>query len=511
MRVSLKPPSSARIDSLVLDGEPTYGEQVPGGYTTATVRCVLDLAPRLVRDGRVWIRPTHGRPWVGTVDSVQTDNGITTLVCVGGQAAMRDRVAPRAALYCDTSLTPWQERTLNGRNLKLSCEMDVTRLRISMESGVAIGTKNNGWWRLIPSTTASTLKFSWKRPSTSIRLQVFAGPYTGDEDSGDEILSADQWTAWTQTNGSGSLSGTATVSITGAHDCIQIVADAPSGYTPGGDYAVTLSGIKVYGVAEAQTVPMTHDVVVSDVASRLAPWFCSTTTAYIEADSTAAEPFALDDVRTTEQDIIEQLMTYTDRDFGVWSRIVNGEDVPVLVYSSRATTPSYQAYVDGFTVEADYAADGTDDEPTHVMATYETADGRTVTTTATPTIPPWGAALGYERHAVIDVDTTSASDAALIAEATADAPSPAKGSVVIRGLIADANGGAVYPSEIEAGRIMRLHDSDRGTLDARIVSVEKVGESEARCEFDNTPARIDAWLIDSAKLARAAQRLARRR
>ena len=498
MRVTIEPINAPRIDAVKLTADPVYRTQMPGGHSTATVQCMLPCVPSTVKDAAVTITPTRGRSWVGLIDTVDTDaQGVTTLECVGAQSLLH-RLKPRAAMYCDTSTSEWRERTYDGRNTKMTMIAEDTRLRVTMEADIAVGTKFNAFYRRIPTTSLCVVAFDWYRPSLSLRLTLHSGT-SQENDNGSEV---DAWVSrWSQAAGSGDASGSALVTINpgSTFDSLALTLDAPSGYTPSVDTAVRFSNIRVYGVVA--TNPMTISTVLTDVLGRLPSWVCNPTDAFLWGDTSQIEPFSLTDGSTTEGDICEELLKYTSYDFEFCTRIVNGKDSVVMRYAPRPTTPRYSAYVDGIRVVADYAGETTEHSLSGVRVGHNKPSGEPAYYDATQSTEY------RDRWAYVSADTTSLTAAQRVGAIALDDTKPIGGSVQVHAPIKDSLGGAVFPTEILAGELITLYDTQRGAVTGRIASVECSGDTSAVLELDATPDRLDIAL---ARLQKRVRRVALR-
>lgn len=502
MRVAITPATAARIDAVMLADDPVYSERVPGGLSTATVNAILDQqVAGTLRDAAIEIQPLHGPPWLGLVDTVSVNAaGVTTLECVGTQAALQ-RLQPRPALYCDTAVSEWQERPVTGRDEYIRAGYDQALIRFGIEAGHAYTSgRLNGVYREIPSTTASRVTFTYSLPA-NFKLILYRGTRTTPAPSDGTVGSFSA--AWDNvTNNGGAASGNITVDISATHDLLRFDLVCTGNTTPGSDAVATITNLKVYGVAGVTSC--TVSTIASDIIGRLPAWVLPAGADYrrwMDSNTATVEPFASDDLATTEQDLLSDLLAYTDWEFGFWPRLVNGSYYSVPVLRAPDTAVAYQAFADGTAVTADFTADGTAQDYTGIRVIYDDEDGKSRYLDKAVT-GNWLADISHARWRVVNVATSSTTTAQAVADAYAALASPVQGSAEIRGPITSGTGGTVYPTEIEAGRIMRIHDQVRGPIEARIVSVEKHGDHYARVEFDNTPARLEAMLARLERLRR---------
>jgi len=493
MNATITPRGRTPYDvQLAIDKPITFTNDEELGWRDGSVTLLAPLPiGRLafIRDAEIVVNGPYGVLYWGVIRSAPTAK---TLECTGLLQYLLDG-APRSGVYCDTDLSGFKERTLDGRNKKMACTVENSRLRVSMEDGVAVGTKSNGFWVREPDRTSNAvLTFDWSRPSTSIRLRIYAGPYAGQESDGDEITTG-QWTAWEQVNGSGALSGSATVALNQDHDCYQFNVDAPSGYTPGSDVAVVFKNIKYKGCGVTTLNPTT---IIGDCLDELATGAIGGRD--IATDATTLEPFV---TPGTERDRIEAVRTFVG---GVFRAEMRDAARPYAVFKARPTVPAYYFTEDGVTVIADdlkigasldqlYSAvrviyrwengqeryvDCFDSDPTHYLVKI----GRC----GTAALSKWAPTL--------TVDTTSATLA------------PAAGKLYLSLVGSDSVNGTLLVISEQAGytlpgELAQITTRDNGTVTGRIRSLSTEGVTRAKLLIDNTenPADLVARAVARAK------------
>ena len=107
-------PQGRTTDELRLPGDGqsvAYEDAAQGGHTIAEVPCVLSRRDRdALLDARIDIVPRHGEPWIGTVSRItEPVNGVSSLICRGGQDALSRIVSP--VIYAKTDfISAFQER-----------------------------------------------------------------------------------------------------------------------------------------------------------------------------------------------------------------------------------------------------------------------------------------------------------------------------------------------------------------------------------------------------------------
>ncbi len=479
-------------------GDVSYSESVPGGYDSASftaavapsIRESLLLAP-------VKIQPVTGAPWQGFISSVSEPSGGVCEVEAAGWSECLSRNR-REALYCDTRTSEWKTRTHVNVSNAMSPQVDGSNLRVVMLPGYSVPVgAYHGFYRLIPTTTSSRVKFSWVTTSSNWEWRLYYGTYSPDPANGGEAY----WNwAWT----SSGTSGTCDKTINASHDCLMLRIVRTTSTTTSISESHYVYDMKVYGVAGVTSSTVSN--VLGNILDQL-PSSClpsdSAYRAYVASDPTVIEPLVFD-MSTSSADHLSELLEYTTSEFGFWSRRINGVWTPVPVLRAASTTPDYICRVDGEVIVSDMT--GIDIEPlaSNVRVKYSTEDGRTVYTDRADTnASHYLVQHGIAKWADISADTTSLTLAQTIGDnylSTAGEVQVA-GDITIATPIYDSVGGQVLPCEIEAGRRIRILGLSSGSVDARIVSVAKIGNFQAVVTVSNKPRSLDVELARLAKRA----------
>ena len=477
---------------LVLTGEPEYSESARGGYTVATVPCRIPERHRdRLLDARIRLFPAHGVPWIGRVSHIAQDGKTGALMCGGPQHDLSRFV--RDAWYCHTATGDWQERTISTRATNaIPFTLSGPRLILTTQGAVATDDFNGCYLRL-PSTTGSTVAFAWKRHSTAWSIKLYWGTWAPDA-NGHET--GGSWTGNTTIApaGSGITTGDASHAITDAHDVVLVEYQYHGGGTSIAQTNV-IADVKVYGVAGVTTV--TGPNVIGNVCDQLPSWVLPAGAQYrhwISTDATTIEPLVF--TGASELDIIEEVLSYRDYDFGFRARLVDDAYHAVPVYEARPTEASYQAHL-GERVTGEITAEDITAMCSAVRVDYQDSDGRARSLTVTETSEDnYLVSVGQAKTDVIRADTASATTAALMGQRYLDARRVRRvaGTVEVAGLITDMRGASVWPCEIEAGKVIRLHNTPYGSVDARITDVLKRGDVWAQLTLDSRPTALDTEL-----------------
>lgn len=477
--------------SVDLDNAPTWSDNEVGGWQDASFTANLDQATRERLYGAEVVLVASSPVYFGFVKTWQGDS----ITCEGWYERCKT-IAPRAVCYADDSLESWEERTSHSANQKMEPQVDGTVLRLKLEDSVAIGTKSHGFTRRVNSTSACRQTFSWSRPSTAIRLRLLSGTWAYDQATGAQGTFPN--TEWSQVNGSGALTGTATVDITNPITGLQLLADAPGGYTPGADTSIYWYSLTTYGLGWSTCTP---DDIITEMEANLPAYLTPGVPEIAVDDVNTLIPANFDD-GATPHDIIGRVLDYTDAVCRFESRPVNGTERPALVFKSRETASTYA--FDASREQVKLTGGDLSNMASHVRVQYTDVNGTPqyvdVAASAGTLYEQWydGATWQRTRYVTINADTTSSTVATTIGETYLAIASREQvgGTVTVTQVV---NG--VSPAEIQAGRMCTITNTDRGTVVAYIRQVDHTGDSQATLTLDNTPLLDDLL----ARLARRTQ------
>ena len=483
---------------LALADEPTCSLIDGSGYGSASIPCSV---PDIDLRGAI-VRVDLADPWYGII----IDNprqGDPLQVAGYGVVGTYQR---REALYCDTAISPWVERTLENRNPNMSCDPTPFRLRIRFEGGTSLGTRSNGFWRRLPETTSGLLTFSWSRPSTNVRITVIYGIWT-DNDNGDETVAPDEWSVTVANSGSGSLTGTASVTMdSGAFNCVLIRVDCPSGYTPGSDTAVWFSLVRLYGVAGVTST--TGINVVTDILEQeIDPYYLPADRYdWLAEDSTVVRPLVYEP--GTANSKLETLQTLTGYRYGWYTERVGASLLPCPRWEAAASAPIYRIDVDE---ASESSLDSGSLEPlaSAVDVVWADSGGQTQVTRVYDSDPTHRLVqLGMTTDTTAKVAEVQAdTESATTAEAIGTLAAAEYGRDQLRGDITvpvRTLAGVVVPgSRVRPNRMALVYGMSRRPLLAMVRESESTGDSICRVTLDNTPYRLDAAL---ARLSNRANR-----
>jgi len=494
--VHLTPPGRDGFE-LTLTDEPEYSETARGGYSTATVHCLLDTRHRdRIMDARVRIFPGRGLPWVGRVAQIRQDGPLAELTCAGPQHDLsRDK---REVAYCHTAFSEWRERTSTGRDQRVRIAQTENGWTGCWLQGTTYASaRHNGIFLRIPTTDACRLVFDWTRyNNTDYRYTVFAGTGgTGSGESGVTYSTAIE----TQAVGSGGTSGTATIDISKSSvTTLLIYLSNAVEVTPANlDTYYTISNIKVYGVSGITSV--TAPKVIGDVCDSLPAWVLPSGDEYrhwIGTDATTIEPLTFGP-ESSNTDILDETLQYRDFDFGFRSRLVDGLYHAVPVYSARSTTPRYQCYLNTPGISGDVSGEDITAMASGVRVLYTDVDGRQRYVDVDETSEDnYLVTIAQGKRDVIQANTASSTTATLMGQRylAQRRTMQIAGTLEIAVPITDLRGAEVLPCEIEAAAYIRVHNTPYGSVDARIIEVTKTGSTFAMLTLDNTPTALDTEL-----------------
>ncbi len=481
---------------------PEFSEAVPGGYRRAKFSTVLkDGWRERLLDAPVYFYAPSGMVWAGRVWSISKPiGGVSKIRCNGWQTTLtRDR---REALYCDTSLLPWTigRTIIDVRKRDVTAQMDSALLRLIWEEGTTYpANAYEGFQRRIPVTDKCRVTFGWTRASTDYRVILYSG-ITGSGSTGEPFV---RTVEWAEQNASGALSGSETVDISGTNvDWLIFTGSDIGGGTPGSDECVTFHTIKVFGVPDVTTINPSN--VLDDCLDELPTDDLpagDAHRAWMASDTTTVEPLIFN-ARSSEADMVAEILRYTTKDFGFWVRRINGEYAPVPVFAAKPLTADYVAFVDGENTSARLGGDDMTELASAVRVNYSDVEGRSAHTDRTDTdTSHYLVAIDRDKVEAVYAETSSTTLANTIGDNYLDdyGEMQISGTIDVLGAIKDENGADVLPCEITAGRRIRLVGMEEGSVEARIVQVEKTGMFRARLHVSTRPYMLDVELARLAK------------
>lgn len=479
LTVTVKPPGREEY-ALSLEAQPVFSSAT-GGYEAADIRCQLSDEERMACLGaRVRIHGQIGVVWQGIV--LRRPGRDEPLVAKGwGWCATLGR---REALFCDTRLSEWQERTYENRNTKIEVSYDSHAIRFQMASGVELGTGANGAYRFVPSTTVGKVTFSWERPNLAVALKLYIGLQSGFTAS--TGLEATWTEVWARVSGSGEYTGSESVAISQEFDALMLQVNAPSDYTPGSDVNAHFSAVKVYGtaVATCDTGNVFTDIIDNEIDTDYLR-AGTDVRAWIADETTTVEPLVFDSCDA--QTKLAELSKYAAYDYGWYCENVQGSgSVCVPHWTARSTTPDY--VLDLAQAESyDLDESALDELASVIRVNYSDIAGRALTTdvTDTDTTHPL-VALGITRYADVSAQTTSTVTASAVGVlAVAEmGRQQTKGTVLTR-YVYTSTGAPAYLPDIRSGQMVRVFGLPDGYRDTTVRRVTCSSDKLANIELDN--------------------------
>ncbi|MDZ4181161.1 MAG: hypothetical protein U1E29_18315 [Coriobacteriia bacterium] len=492
MRVEVIPPGR---DAVIprLTGEPEYSEGA-GGYIAATIPCSMPSRhrDRLV-DARVLIHPSRGVPWVGRV--AQVEDG--WLVCTGAQHDI-SRIPMGARWWCHTATGDWKPRTFSGASTLFRVASSGIRVHVQVQGALATSAFNGAFLRI--PTGKPTIVFAWKRHSTDWRITLYWGTFAPGAD-GHEAGGTGAWTGSEVVcyDGSGNTTGDYSKTVPDSCDLLLVsyIYNGAGTSTPqNGSFTP-----KVYGVTGVTAI--TAPNVINHVCDQLPAWILPSGARYrtfIDADTQSIEPFVTGD---DALGVMADIVSYRDFDLSFRARMVDGAYFAVPVYAARSTAPSYMCHASQ--LDGAISGGGISGLADRCVVGYTGVFGAASETVADTSPENYLLNIGQTRTVELGVPTASSATAVLKAQRflASHRTQRVVGSPTLRQPITDMQGAEVYPCEIEAGRWIRIHGTELGTVDARLTQVSKRGEWEARLTLDDTPTGLDAELALLTKRAGA--------
>ena len=223
-------------------------------------------------------------------------------------------------------------------------------------------------------------------------------------------------------------------------------------------------------------------------------------TAFMDDEST--QPEASFDHSSMLSANITTVLEAVDYDFQFRSRRIAGRVDHAAIYSAKPSTPDYVAIHDGVYVDAALSGIDLTDLYSRVRVTFRDASGRDAHVDVIDTDPAHPLVnLGIVKWKVLACAATNVSDATAVGTRYLVDAGRAQvvGTLTLTGEIATVNGAPVRPCDVQSGRIVRIHGTSRGQVDARILEARKTNTTKVECSLDNTPdiARAIARLLAS--------------
>lgn len=477
MIVTVKPlgREEYRLD---VDGEVSCSSAIFGGYEQAQIPCLLsDEQRKHVRGGRLRIHGKNGIFWQGIV--TKRPDATEPLIARGwGWCATWNR---RAAMFCDTSLTAWSERSNEARDAFMACTVDSAGLLITLEADYTFDGWNGFVRDFFPAVTG-VVSFDWARSNNNIRVHWIA------DGAETEVVPA----------GSGAMSGSVSASVTDL-DSFIVGINATS-FTAGANSHVRFSNVKVYGVSGV-TSTTTTNVLNNIIDNELEYFYMPIGAAYrqwIGSETTAIEPLAFDSCHAEAK--IEELTRQVAWAYGWYMEPIDASGTRACVphWYARSTTPDYVVRLE----EADdYDIDeaGLDELASAIRVGYTDTTGQPAYTDVLGSSGPLCDA-GITRYADVAAQTTTGTAATAIGTvALADMSREQLKGTVTTAKVYDTNGAEVYLPTIRPGRMVRLTGLPQGAVDARIERVTLADDVTATIELDNEPYDLSLTLARLAK------------
>lgn len=337
----------------------------------------------------------------------------------------------------------------------------------------------------IPATRELYVTFSWSRPSTDFELYAVARDTEGDDVS------------WSQSAGSGNLTGTGTLTVTAAsHDIVTVFFSMATTNTY--ELAAATHGkfynIVVYGTG---THPVTPQFVIKDCVGDLPAWAFPTSTAWlswIEDSAVTIEPLIFEE--SSDITKIDEAIKYDSMDY-FWGRAFVGmEQRFVPHYQTRETVASLS--VDLTRSEGEFTESDMETLASAIVVNYRDAAGEPKTVTVTDTDEThYLVRMGITACTDMSADTSSDALATSLGElALAELGASTARGTVSTGYVRSAIGCPLPLAAVRCGAVL-----DLGERTSRITGMDRSG-SMMKLTLDNEPYRLATKLAQMSKPSR---------